>query len=368
MNILVLTWRDMKHPQSGGSELYFHELAKVWAKEGHNVTWIGGGWKGCKKSERYDKINFIRAGETPLSLYFLAPLAYTKLKEKPDVIIDNENGIPFFSPFFSRSRKILHIHHVHKDVWFQGDVGKLTGILGYMIESYVMPRVYKNCPIITISKGSADEIVKEKFTKHYPAIVNPGVDFFEFKKVPKSKKPSILFLNRVKKYKGIHTLIDAVKELKKQGFSNFDAWIAGSGEDLERMKKYASANKLENITFFGRVDEEKKKELMQKAWIFMNPSFKEGWGIVNVEANYFGTPVIGSNVSGIKDSVVDGKTGVLFQHGNPIDLAAKIKELLTDKAQLAKMGAEGIKWARKFSWESKAKEYLKILKSVSGKN
>jgi glycosyltransferase involved in cell wall biosynthesis len=114
----------------------------------------------------------------------------------------------------------------------------------------------------------------------------------------------------------------------------------------------------------GYVSAKEKYKLMEKSWIFINPSFKEGWGIVNVEANYFGLPVIGSNVSGIKDSVVGGKTGILFEYGNSRELGSKILDLIKDKKLRGIMGKDAIKWARTFSWESAAREYLKILEEI----
>ena len=103
---------------------------------------------------------------------------------------------------------------------------------------------------------------------------------------------------------------------------------------------------------------------MQKSWVFANPSFKEGWGIVNIEANSFGTPVIGSNVGGIKDSVANGKTGLLFEYGDYRGLAEKIKILLNNKKLREQMSKNAINWAKKFTWEKASGEYFDILKEA----
>ena len=91
MKILIFNWRDIKNPKAGGSELYFHEISKRWVKNGNKVTWICGGWKGCKKEEIIDGIKMLRTG-SEISVYLSAPFAYFKLKEKPEIIIDLENG------------------------------------------------------------------------------------------------------------------------------------------------------------------------------------------------------------------------------------------------------------------------------------
>lgn len=364
MNILIFNWRDIKNPRAGGSEIYFHELAKRWVRLNNHVTIICGGWKGCKKHEIADGVEIIRVGSM-LSLYLMAPIAYFKLKKKPDIIIDVENGIPFFTPLFAKGKikKILHIHHVHKDVWFK-ELGTIPAWIGWFLETKAMPIFYKNIPIVTLSKSSRDEIEKENLGK-VAGIVNPGINFVKCKDFPKSRKPSILFLNRIKKYKGIDVLLRAIKKLNEQKI-DFDAWIAGSGDasEIEKSRKYAKGNKLSNASFLGKISEEKKAELMQKAWIFVNPSFKEGWGIVNIEANYFGTAVLGSDVGGIKDSVIDGKTGFLFEYGNSNQLAEKIKKILQNKKLRKQMETHAVLWAEKFDWGSKADEYLKIIKSI----
>jgi glycosyltransferase involved in cell wall biosynthesis len=359
MKILILNWRDIKNPSAGGSETYFHELAKRFAKLGNSVTILCGGWKGCKKEEIIDDVLIKRIGSAK-TLYLLAPFAYLKLKEKPDIIIDVENGIPFFTPFYSRAKKILHIHHVHKDVWFR-ELNPVFGFIGWFLENKIMPLVYRRIPVITISQGSKIEIEENKFGKVI-GVVNPGIEFVNFKKIAKTRIPSILFLNRIKKYKGLDVLLKAVKILNKK--IRMDVFIAGDGDYLLEMKNYAFENNLTNVHFLGRVSEEKKKELMQKSWIFVNPSFKEGWGIVNIEANYYGTPAIGSNVSGIKDSIVDGKTGLLFEYGNPNSLAEKIHKLINNKNSRNSMIKNAKKWAKKFDYDIKANEYLNFLKKV----
>jgi glycosyltransferase involved in cell wall biosynthesis len=366
MKIILFNWRDIKHPKAGGSELYFHEMAKIWIKIGHTVNWISGGWKGCKKEEIVDGISIKRVGNE-LNLYLFAPFAYFKIKDKPDIIIDVENGLPFFSPLFARSRKVLHIHHFHKDIWFREAIGKsikekVIATMGYFLETNIMPLVYNNIKIITLSNSSAKEITNEGFGKVI-GIVPPAINIKINPKIKRTKFPSLLFINRIKKYKGADVLIKAFLEIcNKEEMKNSILYIAGDGDYLYELKKLAGEN--ERIKFLGYVSAKEKYKLMEKSWIFINPSFKEGWGIVNVEANYFGLPVIGSNVSGIKDSVVGGKTGILFEYGNSRELGSKILDLIKDKKLRGIMGKDAIKWARTFSWESAAREYLKILEEI----
>ena len=360
MKILILSWRCIKNPAAGGSEIYFHELAKRWVKLGNEVVWFSPEFKGCKKEEFCDGVKIIRRGGR-FTVYLRAFWSYiTELDRDFDAIIDVENGIPFFSPIYIKKDSVfLHMHHVHKDVWFEQERFPLSWI-GYFLEMKLMPWIYKKNKVITISNSSARDILTEQITNKKPRIVNPGVNFCKYKKFGKNKIPAVLFMNRIKKYKGVKILLDAARVMSAEN-KNIEFWICGSGDDLPEMKEYSHSNALKNVHFFGRVSEDKKVELMQRAWVFVNPSFKEGWGIVNVEANYFGTPVIGSNVSGIRDSVIDRKTGLLFKYGDSKDLAKKINLLIKDNKLRARMSSEALKWARKFDWDAKANEYINIL-------
>lgn len=368
MNILIFSWRDIKNPKAGGSEIYFHELAKRWVAEKNKVIWITCNFRGGKEKEIINGIEIIRNGGQ-LTQYLFAPFSYFKYVKNADVIIDNENGIAFFTPLFVKNKKIfLHMHHSHKDVWFKEARGgnliiRFLALTGYFIENWIAPLVYKKIKVITLSKSSAEDIKKD-LNLNVVGIVNPAIELKIRKRYKKNPKPTILFMNRLKKYKGCDILIRAFEKIKEE-IKDSKLLIAGRGEDIPRLERMVKKEGIKDINFLGYVSEEKKEELMQKAWIFVNPSFKEGWGIVNIEANYFGTPVIGSNVSGIKDSIIDGKTGLLFEYGNHNELAEKILLLLKNKRLRENLGNNGIKWAKKFDWDTKAEEYLRILTSFS---
>ncbi len=369
MKIVILSWRDIKHPNAGGSELYFHEMAKRWIKLGNEVVWISAGWKDCKRKDVVDGIKVFRVGKE-FSVYPMAMVNYFLKARNADIILDVSNGIPFFSPFYSRKNKVLHIHHIHKDVWFKEAQARnlkesIVAPLGYFLEMKIVPLMYKNTKIITLSQSSKEGILKH-ISKNVIGMVAPGIEFSKLKSVKKSKNPSLLFLNRIIKYKGIDILIEAIACLKKEDFfDKLEVNVAGSGGYMEEAKALAKRLGVEKkIKFHGFVSDKDKKKLFEKSWIFVNPSMAEGWGIVNIETNYFGTPVIGSNVSGIKDSVVNGKTGLLFEYGKPKELAEKIKYLIKNKKERERMSKESRKWAMKFDWDSKAKEYLDLLKGV----
>ena len=131
--------------------------------------------------------------------------------------------------------------------------------------------------------------------------------------------------------------------------------IAGSGEEDASLKNLTKRLGLEQyVEFKGRVSDEDKVALLQRALVLVNPSFMEGWGITTIEANACGTPVIASDVPGLRDSVRDGETGYLVPRGDVDAFSDKIIKIISDKKLREKMGREGVNWAQNFDWNKRA--------------
>ena len=109
--------------------------------------------------------------------------------------------------------------------------------------------------------------------------------------------------------------------------------IAGDGEERGRFGKAGGVLWVcrKYVIFTGKVSEDEKLELLQKSWVFCNPSMMEGWGITSIEANACGTPVVASNVPGLRESVQNPHTGYLVEHGNVEKFAEKIHAIIGDK-------------------------------------
>jgi glycosyltransferase involved in cell wall biosynthesis len=91
---------------------------------------------------------------------------------------------------------------------------------------------------------------------------------------------------------------------------------------------------------------------------------KEGWGISNLEAAACGTPEIAANAPGVRESVVDGKTGILVRPDDPHDMARAIKRIVESPALVSELGMRGRRFAEGFTWERSAGETLQHLEEV----
>jgi glycosyltransferase involved in cell wall biosynthesis len=177
----------------------------------------------------------------------------------------------------------------------------------------------------------------------------------------KSPDPTVLYLGRLKAYKSVDVLIKAFQKVLGQ-VHNAKLLIAGAGEEHSALKKLAEDLGIARaVEFLGKVTEQEKIQLMQKAWVFVNPSMMEGWGITTIEANACGTPVVAADVPGLRDSVKNPHTGYLVEHGNADLMAEKIAQILTDEKLRAEMSLSAIDWAKNFDWELSSRKGLEIL-------
>jgi len=120
----------------------------------------------------------------------------------------------------------------------------------------------------------------------------------------------------------------------------------------------------EGVRFFGSLSNEERRNLIKKAWVLVNPSIREGWGLNVLEANALGVPCVAYNVAGLCDSVVDGETGLLAENGNVKDLADKITMVLEDDELRERLSVNAINYSRHFSWDKTASEFIDVLKRV----
>ncbi len=368
MRILIFNWRDLKHSWAGGGEIYIFEQAARWVKMGHEVTVFCGEdiEKKLPHFEATNGIKIYRKGGR-YSLYLWAIWYYfTRFKGTVDVVIDVENGIPFFTPFFCLKPKVIYVYHIHGKQFFYELPFPLSHI-GYFIERFVFPILYKNLPIVAISETTKQELLKLGFHKENIFIVYSGVNGSIMKKLPKKfSKPTILYLGRIKKYKRVDLLVKIFPKIVEK-IPQTRLIIAGWGTEASNVANLVMKSPLRRkIALVGPVSSVEKKSLLSKAWLFVNPSIGEGWSLAVIEANLHGTPAISFNVSGLAESIQNKKTGILAS--DEFDFVNKICYILSDQNLRVRLGKNAMEWSQKFSWARAAKESIRILEKVKMSN
>jgi glycosyltransferase involved in cell wall biosynthesis len=258
--------------------------------------------------------------------------------------------------------KFLLIHHIHQEVFRQHLPFPFSHIAMF-IESKLMPFIYRDIKVLTVSQSSKTAIYNIGLsTKRDVTVINPGIEKGLFQIKRKSKHPSIVYIGRLKPYKNVDVALKAFAQVvKKLPLAHFH--IAGEGESSSTLKRMATRMELNNnVTFWGKISDTQKAVLFAKSWVAVQPSLIEGWGITVIEANASGTPVVASNVSGLSDSVVDGKTGYLVTPKNVDELTDSLIKILTDIKLRKRLSASAIDWAEQFTWRSAVEKLLVEIK------
>lgn len=371
--ILIFNWRDLKHVRSGGAEVYIEEISSRLVKHGYSVTLFTSNDGQNLKYEKVKGVNIIRKGGF-VTVYFWAIVYYVlKLRKNFDLIIDSENGIPFFAPFFSRKPIILLVHHVHQDVFFQSLVPPFSWIANFL-ESFLMPKLYRNCQVVAVSNSTAEELAGQ-INVQQAVIISNGVDTKIYKPTKKSIHPSICYVGRLKKYKSVDVLLYAFEKLLREypkaklviaGDGDLkSSFISGEGNYRQRLEDIAKdLGIINNVSFLGKVSESKKIGILGSSWIMVHPSSQEGWGITCLEANACKTPVLASNVAGLKDAVKEGHSGFLFDYGNYSELYRKMSDLIVDKTLRESLSNSARNWSELYSWDIQAQKYDYLIQEM----
>jgi len=359
LRILVFNWRDTKHTWAGGAEVYIHELAKKWVDDGHEVAVFCGNDGRSKRNEIVDGVQILRRGGFYM-VYLWAFLYYIfRFRGRFDVVVDCENGIPFFTPLYAKVPKFLVIHHVHQEIFMENLKPPFSWIAMFL-EVKLMPLLYEDVEVITVSESSKKAIMRYGLTKKTPIVIPNGVDLEKYIPGKKAKMPLVLYLGRLKPYKNLPVLIEAFEQLV-QKLPKVKLVIAGFGESRTNLERLTKRLKLEdNIKFEGRVSEKRKVKLYQQAWVAVNPSSMEGWSVTSIEANACSTPIIASDVPGLRDSVRNPRSGYLVEYDNPQAFADSIFRLITNHRLREDLSESAREWATSFRWEKSAEKFLSL--------
>lgn len=365
MNILILNWRDIKNPKSGGAEILTHEIAKSWVKMGHQVTIFSSSFSGSLSVDIVDNIRIIRRGNADIrflfsSVHFQAFLYYIQNSKNFDVVIDEVHGIPFFTPWYVKKKKVVLICEVAGDLWGKM-FGPFFGSIGRIMELFYLNYTYKNVPFLTISESTKDELVKEGVNEKKITVLPMGATLPEKVKIYKKEKNlTLIFVGRLAKSKGIEDSISALAMTSKI-HNNIKLWIVGGGEEsyIGYLKKMAKKFKVDHkVIFFGFVSQAKKFELMRRAHILVAPSLKEGWGLIVPEAAFVGTPSIVYNSPGLRDVLKGSTFKIITKSNTPQALSDEILNLLSqDFTIYAKEKLD----TKDLSWDRTAKAAFKII-------
>lgn len=366
-HILLVNWNDRRNPYGGGAEIHLHELFGRLARAGHRVTYLCSGFAGAPREEMLDDMHVLRVGGR-YTFNFVAPGAMKHwLRQNPcDLVVDALNKIPVYAPLYV-DRPVLGIgHHLFGTTIFREVPPPLS--LYVFATELAVPYVYRNVPMAVISESTRDDFVRRGLPREHIRVIYVGVDSDQYSPssaVPRAEAPLLLALGRVRKYKRLDLVVDAVAAVGRSNVPDVKLVIAGEGNYLAALERHvARTGAKPYVEFRGRVSEEEKVELYRRAWAMIMTSPKEGWGLTCLEAQACGTPVIASDSPGLREAVCDDESGILVAHGDRIALRRAIDRVLSDAALRARLGAGALAFARTFSWTRAAEETMELVEAT----
>jgi L-malate glycosyltransferase len=349
----------------GGAEKRMYEMARRMTQKGHEVHCYSWGWWWSdqgKKDIIYEGIHLHGIGE-PRQLYsnnrrsikeailFAVKLLPCLWKENFDVV--DCQGFPFFSCFTAkihaltgRSTLIITLLEVWGDYWYTY-IGFL-GFFGKILEKMVL---HLSNNIISISEKTKNDFLKIRKLKG-TVIIPPGIDCKEISEVPPKKGEwDIIFAGRLIKEKNVDLLIASLPIVKKNN-PHVSCLIIGDGPEMDNLKKLATElNLLHNLEFIGFLDNVPDVlGYMKSSKVFVLPSEREGFGMVVVEANACGIPVVvvEGSMNASVDLVKEGINGFIAK-ANENDVALKINHSLIERENLREKCIES---ATKYDWNN----------------
>lgn len=342
-HVVIVAWRDLANRHAGGSELLVDRLASGMVDRGHDVTLITGGDVG----ERPYRV--VRSGGD-YSQFLLAPLAFRQSIADCDVVVEVCNGLPYLAPLWCRKPVVCLVNHVHTELWGLRFPPPLSTV-GRFTERVLMPKVHADSLFLTVSRSSADDLTEIGVREDRIRMLHNGVEP-PAEQGPRSDTPLFLALGRLAEYKRLDLLLRLWERVRP--VTGGELVIAGDGPDRARLEAMAGSH----VTFTGRISEAEKNRLLSAAWLLVHPALMEGWGIVVTEAASHGTPTVGFDVPGLRDSVRDGETGILA--GTDGEFASTWASLALHHSRRQAMGAAAREFAAQLCWSAAVDRFAEV--------
>ena len=368
LRVLYLSWRDRENPEAGGSETFVERTSKVMVDAGNQVTIHTARFPGAARHADHEGVSVIRAGGR-FTCYAAGLWHILRHRRDYDVIVDVQNGVPFWSPLVARRVPVvLVVHHVHEGQW-EAIFGKAVAAFGWFLESKIAPRVYRTSRYVTVSKATRAELGRLGVDANRVDLIYSGNDLpdnlEQYAHVPRRSAPSITVLGRLVPHKNVEVAMDTLAALKDE-FPGLHLNVVGAGYWQPNLEAYADRLGLSaDVTFHGFVDEPTKHRLLASSWLVMMPSHKEGWGLTIVEAGLHGTPTVAfEQAGGPRESIRHGVTGALASTKE--EMIDDVRILLSAERVRSQLGDSARTYARSFSWESAGRQLEHTLRNVLG--
>jgi glycosyltransferase involved in cell wall biosynthesis len=370
MKILVINWQDWTHPRSGGAEFHLREVFGRLAGRGHRVDLLCSGFEEAPSEESLEGINVIRRGGVYELFNYAVPGAWRVLRKNGyDVVVDDLNKVPFYSPLFVDRPVVALVHHLFGATIFE-ETNPVFGTYLWLSER-PLAQVYRNRRFIAVSDSTADDLAARGIGRDRITVIPNGLPVLDWERylaIPKDEDPLFVCLGRIKRYKRLELALEAFVGVVGR-HPRARLAIAGEGDHRPTLERHVDRLGLDGrVEFPGWVDDEAKWRLLRRAWALLYTSPKEGWGVASLEAQRVGTIAIVSDAPGLRDTVVDGETGRIVPHADVAELTRAMEETIEHPDYRYRMEKRAAERAAGFSWDRTADDTLAVLEAAAAED
>lgn len=366
--LLAVNFRDPAHPEAGGAEQHLEEILLEAVRRGHRVTWLATGFPGGASQSEHRGIEVVRRGNW-WNFNMLIPRILSRefSNPAPDLVIEDINKVPCFTPWWTRSPVAVIIPHLFGATAFQE--------ASVPVASYVMalesliPSVYQRSRFVVISESTRDDLVERGIDASRITVVHCGMDH-EVHHAPvgvaKCTDPTVVFVGRLRKYKGLDWVLRVWPKVL-QHVPGARMEVIGDGPYRGQFETMVKRLGIESsVAFLGFLPIEEKVRRVSEAWVLVQPSPKEGWGLTVVEAGACKTAVVAADSPGLRDSVRRDVTGLLVPYGDAEQLETAFRRVLTDADLRGRLADGGREWSQRFTWPDCGRKSLDALMAGVG--
>ncbi|MFK0111933.1 glycosyltransferase family 4 protein [Streptomyces sp. NPDC091217] len=341
--IAFLARRDLGNSAAGGSELLVDGVAQGLTAAGHQVTLVCGGPAAVRD---YRVVS--AGGDT--GHYLRTKHVFARHVGTADLLVEVCNGMPYLAPLWHRGPTVCLVNHVHTDLWQMRCAGPAAA-LGRRLERWALAGAHRGNLLVAVSESTASALTRigvpeDRIRIVHNAVEEPGP------RHAKDREPLFLVMGRLVEYKRVDLLLRLWERVRP--VTGGRLVIVGDGPERRRLESMAGPG----VVFTGRVSEAEKHRLLCQAWLLLHPSLVEGWGLVVTEAAIRGTPAVGFDVPGLRDSVQHQVTGLLA--GGASAFAAAWCTLALSDEQRIRMGQAAARRAAGYTWRETVRQFRAV--------
>jgi glycosyltransferase involved in cell wall biosynthesis len=358
MRFLMLNWRDPRNPLAGGAERVTLGYLAALAQRGHDVWWFANHFEGASPEDGIEGVRIVRGGGIGTSIW--QARRWYRRQVGFDLVMDQHHGIPWYAPWWCRTRCVAYIHEVLGPIW-NAFYSWPVNVIGRWQERWTH-WLYRRVPFWTACQGTRD-LLRQHGVRDV-TIIPYGVHTValpELEAKPLATPLRLVVVSRLAPNKRVDHTIRAIQSLRERGVPA-NLKIVGSGEmDSQLRRLVAELNLGKQVTFLGALSEPEKDRCLREAHFLLHASQREGWGLNIIEANALGTPAAVYPVAGLMEATLHDETGLVGKSETPEALAQALAGALNSLERYQFYRLNAWRRAKTFHWDvvlPKACEWL----------